>query len=33
MSYFMATVYPAGQQAAIPEGVEVSIEPDGKVSF
>jgi hypothetical protein len=24
---------PAGQQGAIPEGVEVSIEPDGRVSF
>jgi hypothetical protein len=24
---------PAGQQGAIPEGIEVSIEPDGKVSF
>jgi predicted aconitase with swiveling domain len=24
---------PAGQQVAIPEGIEVSIEPDGKVSF
>jgi predicted aconitase with swiveling domain len=24
---------PAGQQGAVPEGIEVSIEPDGKVSF
>jgi predicted aconitase with swiveling domain len=24
---------PAGQQGAIPEGVEVAIEPDGRVSF
>jgi uncharacterized protein len=24
---------PAGQQGAIPEGIEVSIEPDGEVSF